>query len=50
MKEIHINEIGKGKLEDLSPNELRALCWKEGIEIKGDIKTKRQLIDLIRKH
>ena len=50
MKEIHINEIGKGKLEDLPPNELRALCWKEGIEIKGDIKTKRQLIDLIRKH
>lgn len=50
MKEIHITEIGKGKLEDLSANELRALCWKEGIEIKGDIKTKRQLIDLIRKH
>lgn len=50
MKEIHINEIGKGKLEDLSSNELRALCWKEGIEIKGDIKTKKQLIDLIKKH
>ena len=50
MKEIHINEIGKGKLEDLSPNELRALCRKEGIEIKGDIKTKKQLIDLIKKH
>ena len=48
MKEIYINEIGKGKLEDLSPNELRALCWKEGIEIEGDIKTKTQLIDLIR--
>lgn len=50
MKEIHINEIGKGKLEVLSPNELRALCWKEGIEIKGDIKIKKQLIDLIKKH
>jgi len=50
MKEIHINEIGKGKIEDLSTNELRAICWKEGIEIKGDIKTKKQLIDLIKKH
>lgn len=50
MKEIHITEIGKGKLEDLSPNELRALCWKDGIEIKGEIKTKKQLIDLIKKH
>ena len=50
MNEIHIKEFGQGKLEDLSPNELRALCWNEGLEIKGDIKIMRQLIDLIKKH
>ncbi len=50
MKEIHITQMGNKKLENLSPNELRAICWKEGIEIPKDIRTKAQLIALIRKH
>jgi len=50
MREIHITQMGNRKLENLSPNELRALCWKRGIDIPKDIRTKAQLLDLIRKH
>ena len=50
MKEIHLREIGGRKLEAMAANELRAICWKMGIEIPEGIKTKKDLISLIRKH
>lgn len=48
MTEIHITQMGTRKLESMSPNELRALCWKRGITITKDIRTKAQLIKLIK--
>ncbi len=50
MKQVHISQMGTRKLETMNPNELRALCWKQGIEIPKDIKTKAQLIKLIKEH
>jgi hypothetical protein len=48
MKEIHLRDIKGRKLEDLSPNELRAKLYLQGGEIPETIKTKKELIDLVK--
>lgn len=50
MKEIHLKQIGGRKLETMAANELRAICWKMGIEIPETVKTKKDLIKIIREH
>ena len=48
MKEIHLKDIRGRQLEDLSPNELRAKLYMHGVEIPETIKTKKELIDLVK--
>lgn len=48
---IHFSKAVAGrKLEDLSANELRAKLIMAGVDIPKDIKTKDQLIELVKKH
>lgn len=48
MKEIHLKDIRGRQLEDLSPNELRAKLYISGVDIPETIKTKKELIDLVK--
>lgn len=50
MEAIHIRDIRGRKLEDMSPNELRAICYKRGIDIPETIRTKKELIQLVENH
>ncbi len=50
MEPIHIREIKGRKLEDLSPNELRVICYKMGIDIPASIRTKEELVRLVKAH
>lgn len=50
MKEIHLKDIRGRKLEDMAANELRAILWKRGVEIPETARTKKDLIDLVRKN
>lgn len=49
MKEIHYSQIGKRKLETMSANELRAICYRRGVDIPKSITTKKELIEFVKK-
>lgn len=51
MNGIHFGKAVSGrKLEDLSANELRAKLILAGVNIPKDIKTKEELVKLVKKH
>lgn len=51
MNGIHFGKAVSGrKLEDLSSNELRAKLILAGVNVPKDIKTKEELVELVRKH
>lgn len=51
MSGIHFGQAVSGrKLEDLSANELRAKLILAGVNVPKDIKTKEELVELVRKH
>lgn len=51
MNEIHFGKAVSGrKLEDLSANELRARLIRAGKDVPKDIKTKEELVELVKKY
>lgn len=51
MSGIHFGQAVSGrKLEDLSANELRAKLILAGVNVPKDIKTKEELVELVKKH
>lgn len=51
MSGIHFGQaVGGRKLEDLSANELRARLIRAGKEVSKDIKTKEELVELVKKY
>lgn len=51
MNGIHFGKaVGGRKLEDLSANELRAKLILAGVNVPKDIKTKEELVELVKKH
>ena len=48
MKPIHLKDIRGRKLEDMAPNELRAMCIRYGVTIPNRIKTKKDLVKLVK--
>lgn len=51
MNGIHFGKaVSRRKLEDLSANELRAKLILAGVNVPKDIKTKEELVELVRKH
>lgn len=51
MNGIHFGQAVSGrKLEDLSANELRAKLILAGVNVPKDIKTKEELVELVKKY
>lgn len=51
MSGIHFGQAVEGrKLEDLSANELRARLIRAGKDVPKDIKTKEELVELVKKY
>jgi hypothetical protein len=51
MNEIHFGKaVSLRKLEDLSANELRAKLILAGVNVPKDIKTKEELVELVKKY
>lgn len=51
MSGIHFGQaVGGQKLEDLSANELRAKLILAGVNVPKDIKTKEELVELVKKY
>lgn len=51
MSGIHFGQAVSGrKLEDLSTNELRARLIRAGKDVPKDIKTKEELVELVKKY
>lgn len=51
MSGIHFGQAVSGrKLEDLSANELRAKLILAGVNVPKDIKTKEELVELVKKY
>lgn len=51
MSGIHFRQAVSGrKLEELSANELRARLIRAGKDVPKDIKTKEELVELVKKY